>query len=121
MFIADDLQNVRRMAAAGTPDAPVEHGHQRVNACGDQQPLQDPELEITLTPRIFGEYDAIKRDYPILYDLEKDWFETLAKLKPRRESDPISVDLGGIDWGSVSPALIFLIIFALRILLAALR
>jgi hypothetical protein len=64
----------------------------------------------------------IKSEFPLLYDLEKDWFETLMKLKARYATESAFSNAGGsIEWESLGPGVVFAIIILLRFLLMALR
>jgi hypothetical protein len=62
----------------------------------------------------------VRDEYEPLYDLEKDWFETLLKLKkPRR--DPSRQRGASIELPTLSGGAIVVIIIALRVLFAVLR
>jgi hypothetical protein len=63
----------------------------------------------------------IQTEHPVLFQLEKDWFETLLKLKLRRRSEPISISIGESPLGSFGPLLVFAAILLIRALLVALR
>lgn len=68
----------------------------------------------------------IRQEYPVLFQLESDWFETLSKIKkPRAKSvsreEPEYVFESETNWGALSPGIIVAIVILLRILLAALR
>ncbi len=64
----------------------------------------------------------IERDHPLLYDLEKDWFETLGKLKARRtKAQPVRSGTGEVEWSYYSPLVVFGVIVMVRILLVLMR
>jgi hypothetical protein len=66
--------------------------------------------------------ERIRSDYPVLFQLEKDWFETLLKLKPRQvKTESMTFSTGESEWGSFGPVAVFAAIILLRILLSALR
>jgi hypothetical protein len=68
---------------------------------------------------------SIEREHPMLYELEKDWFETLSKLKVRRskasKAEGVPSRTGDVEWSYFSPALAFAVIVMIRILLAVMR
>lgn len=68
---------------------------------------------------------VIRDQYPILFQLEKDWFETILKMKRPRAVDPVSDwdgDGGGFSFNLSWTAIILVILFVrllIRVLMAS--
>lgn len=65
----------------------------------------------------------IRDGHPLLYQLEKDWFDTLiARKKPKRNAPEIAMELPEFSFGAfASPGIGFLLLMLLKVLLLALR